>query len=110
MLLAVLMLLAQANLGMAFAPPQALPANVSICHASGDGSDRPAGGEQSPDCSLCLICHALGAASVLPDLAPGEPVPPSAIPVRLGLMPPPRAPPGRPLLAAAYPTGPPSLA
>lgn len=89
----------------------ALGGGVPICHSPAPGDGVPAG--QHPhdmDCVLCVVCHALGAAAVLTGPAAGEPMPTVAIVGRAASLPPARAPPGRRLLAAAYPTGPPFLA
>lgn len=112
------MLLAQAALigpASAFrsAEPPVLVGDLPICHAGGgdDGAGAPPGQrDRGEDCALCVICHTLGAGAVLPDPAAGQPAPPVAVIDRSIFMPPARAPPGRPFLAAAYPTGPPNLA
>lgn len=88
--------------------------DVPICHADGGwdaGGTAPAPGphDRSIDCALCAMCQTLGAAAMLP------PTDGSAIPVAQvivatrALLPPSRAPPRRPLLATAFPTGPPGL-
>jgi len=115
---AAFVLLGQLTLGpslvaqTAFAAGLDLGGDVPICHAAdpGDGASTPdpRPGHRS-DCALCVVCHALGAAAVLPGPAPVETAPLSLRHCGFSL-PPARAPPVPRFLAAAYPTGPPRLA
>lgn len=88
--------------------------DVPICHAdapeSPDGTEPSGHAHHGMACALCPACHVLAAAVVVPD--PGSPLPaPPAVPVaRHALLPPPCGPPAAAVLAATYPTGPPSLA
>jgi hypothetical protein len=111
LLVAALLLLAQGLFG----PGSTLRADplgsIPICHADPSGEANPDPAQpagHSGDCTLCVVCHALAGPAVLP--APA--MPPFAAevvrPVR-SVLPPSRAPPAAPRLAATYPTGPPRL-
>ena len=107
LVLAVLALLAQMGIGpvalrdaVAFAP-----SDPAICHSSGDPA-APA--HQTMDCTLCVLCHALGAAAILPTPSPGHRVL-RGVASRIALPEPAGRPADIPILASIYPTGPPIL-
>lgn len=105
--LATLALLAQ----MAFGPVALrdavafTPSDPGICHAPGDPA-APA--QHGMDCTLCVVCHALGAAAVLPTPATGQHVP-RTIATRLEAAELASHAIGAPIFASIYPTGPPAL-
>ena len=121
--MAVLALLGQVALGSAV-PAQAAPwvsdllaspsGDIPICHSgaprtSDDGA--PMGhAHHGMQCALCPACHALAAAAVLPVPTSAVPAPLATLAARQALPPPAPGPPAPAVLAATYPTGPPSLA
>ena len=88
--------------------------DVPICHAdtpgSPDGTEPLGHAHHGMACALCPACHALAAAAVVPDPGTPLPAPPAVSVARHALLPPPCGPPAAVVLAATYPTGPPSLA
>ncbi len=117
--MAVLALLGQLTLAPVspgiMALPDAAPfGDIPICHSGepvGSDSGSPAGHAQhGMQCALCPVCHALAAAAFVPVPA-SEPLAPAMVLTAQHTWPPPaRAPPVAAVLAATYPTGPPSLA
>jgi len=121
--MAVLALLGQIALGSAV-PAQAAPwvpdllaspsGDLPICHSGAPGTsddEAPAGhAHHGMQCALCPACHALAAAAVLPVPTSAVPAPLATLAARQALSPPARGPPAPAVLAATYPTGPPSLA
>ena len=121
-LLAVLVLVGQmlapglrASMDAALAgdAPAWLLAQTVICHSdsgTGGGATLP---EKSPhrpasahDCALCPVCHSVGAAILVPQVA-GVPMAPTAMrSAQPGLPPPPTGPPGQ-VRATAQPRAPP---
>lgn len=105
--LATLALFAQMAIGpvalrdaVAFAP-----SDPGFCHAPGDPA-APA--QHGMDCTLCVVCHALGAAAILPTPAPGHRVPHTIL-GRLDVAELQSRAIGAPIFASTYPTGPPAL-
>ena len=119
LIMAVLALLGQIAVGAIVPyqdrlPVQASFADVPICHSelpdSSDGQAPTDHSRHGMPCALCPVCHALTATLILPGPAVVLPVSPATPLARLTLLPPARAPPAAAVLAATYPTGPPSLA
>lgn len=95
-------------------PVVGLIGDMPICHADAGGADDgavpgPSHPDGGMDCDLCAVCQTLGAPVVLLPSGNGEIPPAPAVAAVRALLPPSRAPPRRPLLAAAFPTGPPCL-
>jgi hypothetical protein len=123
LLLAVLALFSLVALRPAM-PDQVAPAvaelqasssdDIPICHTDTPGSpdepEPPGHAHHGMACALCPACHVLAAVAVVPDPGTPLPAPPVMPAARHALLPPPCGPPAPAVLAATYPTGPPSLA